>query len=80
MDRPSRLVQTYLSFSIVLAMFRLLCANSFTNNDRKTKAVNYCESRDPDDGETLQTIEIILIRLLFWSAYCFNICILLYGN
>lgn len=46
-------------------MFRLLYANTFTNYDRKTKAVNYCESRDPDDGETLY---IILIRLFLKSA------------
>lgn len=49
-------------------MFRLLCANTFNNNGRKTKAVNYCESRDPDDGETLYIILIILVRLIFLSA------------
>lgn len=30
---------------------RRLYANTLDTTDRKTKAVNYCESRDNDDGE-----------------------------
>lgn len=59
-------------------MCRLLCANTFNNNGRKTKAVNYCESRDPDDGETLYIIYIILVRLFFVcfnKRYSFKICL-----
>lgn len=33
-------------------VLRRLYANTFATIDRKTKAVNYCESRDNDDGET----------------------------
>lgn len=51
MDRPSRLVITCIIFIPVMYVLRRLYANTLDTTDRKTKAVNYCESRDNDDGE-----------------------------
>lgn len=34
-------------------MLRQLFANTLTTTGRKTKAVNYSESKDHDDGETV---------------------------